>query len=45
MQVVELLFLVPMAIKPWEGVHQPYYPMEVVQRMCPEEDLLWRVEA
>jgi hypothetical protein len=27
-----------------EGGHQPYYLMEVAQRMYPEEDQPWRVE-
>jgi len=45
MEVVELPFLVLMVTTLVEAVHQPYYLMGVVQRMCPEEDQPWRVEA
>jgi len=45
MEVVELPFLVLVAIMPWEGVLQPYYLVEVVQRMYPVVDLPWQVEA
>jgi len=45
MGVVELPFLVLMVTTLVEGVHPPYYLMEAVRRMCPEEVRLWRVEA